>query len=185
MAEGARERILTAAKTLAESHDSVQGVTISLESVALQAGITKPGLMYHFPSKEALMLGLVDHAAEHWSWLLRNHTGRASEELSSFDRHRAYVTVATTAEVSRADYWIFSDALYHPKLAQSWSRHLAPWFDTTGLDAHSRSLLTAARFCADGAWMSEATGVFTSDDLAAVRDNALGLIDAAEKEVAE
>src|SRR5699024_1626463 len=90
-----------------------------------------------------------------------------------------------TAEVSRADYWIFSDALYHPKLAQSWSRHLAPWFDTTGLDAHSRSLLTAARFCADGAWMSEATGVFPSDDLAAVRDHALGLIGAAEQEVAE
>src|SRR5699024_8321180 len=88
MAESARERILTAAKTLAESHDSVQGVTISLESVSLQAGITKPGLMYHFPSTEALMLGLVDHAAEHWSWLLRHHTGRASEELSSFDRHR-------------------------------------------------------------------------------------------------
>src|SRR5699024_12883892 len=33
MATSARERILTAAKTLAESHDSVQGVTISLESV--------------------------------------------------------------------------------------------------------------------------------------------------------
>ena len=72
MAASARERILTAAKTLAESHDSVQGVTISLESVALQAGITKPGLMYHFPSKEALMVGLVDHAAEHWE------IGRAS-----------------------------------------------------------------------------------------------------------
>ena len=185
MATSARERILTAAKTLAESHDSVQGVTISLESVALQAGITKPGLMYHFPSKEALMIGLVDHAAEHWSWLLRNHTGSASEELSSFDRHRAYVTVATTAEVSRSDYWIFSDALYHPKLAKSWSRHLAPWFDTTGLEVRAASLLTAARFCADGAWMSEATGVFPSDDLAAVRDHALGLIDAAEKEVAE
>ena len=185
MAKDARQRILQAAKTLAESHDSVQGVTISLESVALQAGITKPGLMYHFPSKEALMVGLVDHAAEHWSWLLSNHTGSASEELNSFDRHRAYVAVATTAEVSRADYWIFSDALYHPKLAQSWSRHLAPWFDTTGLDAPAISLLTAARFCADGAWMSEATGVFPSDDLAAVRDHALGLIDAAEKEVAE
>src|SRR5699024_8999119 len=141
MAESSRERILTAAKTLAESHESGQGVTISLESVALQAGITKPGPMYGFPSKEALMRGLLDHAAEHWPSLPRNRTGRASEELSSFDRHRAYVTVATTAEVSRADYWIFSDALYHPKLAQSWSRHLAPWFDTTGLDAHSRSLL--------------------------------------------
>ena len=42
------------------------------------------------------------------------------------------------------------------------------------------SLLTAARFCADGAWMSEATGVFPSDDLAAVCRHALALIDAAE-----
>src|SRR5699024_6791284 len=107
------------------------------------------------------------------------------EELSSFDRHRAYVTVATTAEVSRADYWIFSDALYHPTLAQSWSRHLAPWFDTTGLDAHASSLLTAARSCADGAWRAAATSVVPSDDLAAVRDPALGLSDDAEKELAE
>lgn len=182
-------RILQAAKTLAEAHDSVQGVTISLESVAQQAGLTKPGLMYHFPSKEALMLGLVDHAAEDWAQRLRTHTGHPSYELTSFERHRAYVTVATTAELSRADYWIFSDALYHPKLARAWGEHLGPWFDTTGLDEGAVSLLTAARFCADGAWMSEATGVFPSDDLAAVCRHALALIDAAErtaeKEVAD
>ena len=173
-------RILEAAKALAESHDSVQGVTISLESVAQKAGLTKPGLMYHFPSKEALMLGLVGHAAEDWAQRLRAHTGRASEDLTSFERYRAYVTVATTAEVSRADYWIFSDALYHPKLSRAWSEHLGPWFDTAGLDPRAVSLLTAARFCADGAWMSEATGVFPSDDPAAVCRHALALIDAAE-----
>jgi hypothetical protein len=89
--------------------------------------------------------------------------------------------VATTAEVSRADYWIFSDALYHPKLSRAWSEHLGPWFDTAGLDPRAVSLLTAARFCADGAWMSEATGVFPSDDLAAVCRHALSLIDAAEQ----
>lgn len=180
MAHDGRMRILKAAKALAESHDSVQGVTISLESVAQEAGLTKPGLMYHFPSKEALMLGLVDHAAEDWARRLRERTGRSSEELSSVERHRAYVTVATTAEVSRADYWIFSDALYHPKLSRAWSEHLGPWFDTDGLDGRAVSLLTAARFCADGAWMSEATGVFRSDDLDAVRKHALALIDAAE-----
>ena len=183
MAHDGRMRILEAAKALAESHDSVQGVTISLESVAQKAGLTKPGLMYHFPSKEALMLGLVDHAAEEWAQRLRTHTGHASEELTSFERHRAYVTVATTAEVSRADYWIFSDALYHPKLSRAWSEHLGPWFDTTGLDERAVSLLTAARFCADGAWMSEATGVFPSNDLAAVHRHALALIDTAETTV--
>ena len=180
MAGDARTRILEAAKALAESHDSVQGVTISLESVAHQAGLTKPGLMYHFPSKQALMVGVVDHAAEHWAHMLAGQAGKPVGELSSFERHRAYVTVATTAEVSRADYWIFSDALYHPTLAEAWSGHLGPWFDTVGLDAQAVSLLTAARFCADGAWMSEATGVFRSTDLAAVREHALGFIDTAE-----
>ena len=129
MVNDTRARILQAAKTLAESNDSIQGVTISLESVAQAAGLTKPGLMYHFPNKEALMLGLVDHAAQQWHQRLHDHTGSEPVELSAFERHRAYVSVATTAEVSRADYWIFSDALYHPTLAASWDRHLSPWFD--------------------------------------------------------
>lgn len=181
MASDAKTRILEAAKSLAESHDSVQGVTISLESVAQEAGLTKPGLMYHFPTKEALMVGLVGFAGEHWARMLEEHTGRTAAELTSFERHRAYVHVATTAEVSRSDYWIFSDALYHPKLVQAWSQHLGPWFDVEGLDPHVVSLLTAARFCADGAWMSEATGVFPAADLAAVCEHALGLIAAAER----
>ncbi|MGO2601836.1 MAG: TetR/AcrR family transcriptional regulator [Brevibacterium aurantiacum] len=180
MVNDTRARILQAAKTLAESNDSIQGVTISLESVAQAAGLTKPGLMYHFPNKEALMLGLVDHAAQQWHQRLHDHTGSEPVELSAFDRHRAYVSVATTAEVSRADYWIFSDALYHPTLAASWDRCLSPWFDISGLGASARGLLTTARFCADGAWMSEATGVFLADDLAAVRRHALVLVDSAE-----
>ncbi|WP_181276401.1 TetR/AcrR family transcriptional regulator [Brevibacterium oceani] len=184
MVADAKTRILEAAKALAESNDSVQGVTISLETVAQEAGLTKPGLMYHFPSKEALMVGLVDRAAAHWAQMLGEHTGKSAEELSSFERHRAYVAVATTAEVSRADYWIFSDALYHPKLGQAWRDHLGPWFDVDGLNPPVVSLLTTARFCADGAWMSEATGVFPAADLAAVREHALGLIDTAEAEEA-
>lgn len=180
MVTDTRTRILQAAKALAESNDSVQGVTVSLESVAQQAGLTKPGLMYHFPSKEALMFGLVDRAAEHWAQRLTDHSGRGAHELSACDRHRAYVTVATTVEVSRADYWIFSDALYHPRLAQSWNDHLGPWFDIGGLEEPAASLLTAARFCADGAWMSEATGTFPAEDLTAVRAHALSLVDAAE-----
>ncbi|MGO2643969.1 TetR/AcrR family transcriptional regulator, partial [Brevibacterium aurantiacum] len=91
MVNDTRARILQAAKTLAESNDSIQGVTISLESVAQAAGLTKPGLMYHFPNKEALMLGLVDHAAQQWHQRLHDHTGSEPVELSAFDRHRAYV----------------------------------------------------------------------------------------------
>lgn len=175
-------RILRAARELAEENVDVQGVTISLESVAQRVGLTKPGLMYHFPTKEALMIGLVGHAAARWAELLREHTGSGPEELSPFTRYRAYVSVATSAEVSRADYWTFSEALYHPTLTQAWHRHLGPWFDADTLPTSLRTLLTAARFCGDGAWMSEATGVFRAEDLPAVRDHALMLVDQAERQ---
>lgn len=184
MNTGTRARILQAAKELAEENDSIQGVKISLESVSQRAGLTKPGLMYHFPTKEALMLGLVEHAARDWYERLREHTGADPEDLSVFDRHRAYVTVATTAEMSRGDYWIFADALYHPALAETWHRCFGPWHATDDLSERARSLVTTARFCADGAWMSEATGAFPADDLGAVRQHALELIDVAEKEEA-
>ncbi|GAA4431227.1 TetR/AcrR family transcriptional regulator [Georgenia halophila] len=182
MATSTRERIITAALTIAEERESVEGVTVSLESVARRAGLTKPGLMYHFPTKEALMLGLVDHAARRWSEQIRAEAGGDPGELSAFDRHRAYVKVAMTAERSRGDYWVFSDALYQPALSAAWHRHLTPWFAAAGLSGEARALLTVARFAADGAWISEATALFRADDrdLAAARVRALRLIDEAE-----
>ena len=37
------------------------GGSLSLESAARAAGMSKPGLMYHFSTKEALVAALVDH----------------------------------------------------------------------------------------------------------------------------
>lgn len=175
-----RKRILQAAMELIGQSDSLKGVTFSLESVATHVGLTKPGLMYHFPSKQALMQGLVEQAAERWDELLREQAQGAPEELDAFVRHRAYLKVATRIEVTRADYWIFTGALYHSALAETWEKKLAPWFAVEGLNARAASLLNAARFCADGAWMSEATRIFPAQDLHAVREHALQLVDGAE-----
>ncbi|AOH54621.1 TetR family transcriptional regulator [Peribacillus muralis] len=38
--------------------------SLTLDSVAKQAGISKGGLLYHFPSKEALMIGLAQYIFE-------------------------------------------------------------------------------------------------------------------------
>lgn len=178
-------RIMQAAKELAEEKTTVQGATITLEAVANRAGLSKPGLMYHYHTKEALMVGLVEYSAQQWDELLRHQAGSGPEGSSPFDRYRAYVTTATTAEVSRADYWIFSDAAYHQALSGPWQRFLGPWYDLSSVGSpRARALLAAARFCADGAWMSEATGVFPADDLAAVGAHARTLIDQAENEEA-
>lgn len=55
MATDTRERILRALRDLL-----ARGATsVTLEAVAAEAGVSKGGLLYHFPSKAALYLGLL------------------------------------------------------------------------------------------------------------------------------
>lgn len=55
-----RDRLLNAAERVV-SRDGVQSLT--LEGVAKEAGVSKGGLLYHFPSKMALIRGVVDRMA--------------------------------------------------------------------------------------------------------------------------
>lgn len=55
---GTRQKILDAAAELAQ----VSGAgNLALGAVAERAGVSKGGLLYHFPSKSALMKGMVEH----------------------------------------------------------------------------------------------------------------------------
>lgn len=55
-----RERLLDAAESVVIE----QGVSaMTLEAVAARAGISKGGLLYHFPSKDAIVMGMVSRIA--------------------------------------------------------------------------------------------------------------------------
>lgn len=55
-----RERILDAAEQVAVRRGAAQ---LTLDAVAAEAGVGKGGLIYHFPSKQALLRGLIDRLA--------------------------------------------------------------------------------------------------------------------------
>lgn len=61
MAAGTRDRILDALEALL-LEGGAQGIT--LEAVAARAGVSKGGLLYHFPGKEQLLVGAVDRLGE-------------------------------------------------------------------------------------------------------------------------
>ncbi|MFO7321249.1 MAG: TetR/AcrR family transcriptional regulator [Chloroflexota bacterium] len=56
-----RENILKAAATII-ARSGIGAFTI--EAVAQEAGVTKGGVLHHFPSREALLNGLIDHVIE-------------------------------------------------------------------------------------------------------------------------
>ncbi|MFI6871573.1 TetR/AcrR family transcriptional regulator [Nocardia sp. NPDC050406] len=158
MATGSRNKILDGALEILRAEG---GGTITLEAAAKQVGLTKPGLMYHFPTKEALMLAVVDHAAARWEQRLLDHLGGPPQEATAAQRIRSYVEVALTEQFDRADFAIFADAVYRSALTAAWVARFEPWLTLPPeLPAAERARLTAARLLADGYWAASATGVF-------------------------
>lgn len=126
--------------------------------------MSKPGLMYHFPNREALMLAIVDHAAARLEATMTQALGKALDEATPGERIRAYVETAAHGDASRAEWAAYVQAAYQPELAGPWADRMRPWFALPeGTDPHTRARLTAARLAADGLWAAEATGVFPPD----------------------
>ncbi|HEY9546960.1 MAG TPA: TetR/AcrR family transcriptional regulator [Solimonas sp.] len=69
-----REAMLDAAETVVVKHGAVR---LTLDAVAKQAKASKGGVMYHFPSKEALLQALVTRAIE------RSHAARENLQPTS------------------------------------------------------------------------------------------------------
>jgi AcrR family transcriptional regulator len=55
---GTRDRILAAAMEVAKESGAGH---LSLDAIARRAGVSKGGLLYHFPKKDALIRALVEH----------------------------------------------------------------------------------------------------------------------------
>lgn len=80
---GTRARILAAAETLARTAGPAN---LSLDAVASQAGVSKGGLLYHFPSKNALMEALVNDFIDRLDRAVRSEeeTGRPNAAIHAY-----------------------------------------------------------------------------------------------------
>jgi len=158
-----------------------EGGVLSLDSVARAAGLTKPGLMYHFPTKQALVLGVVDHVTEGYRAALRALLPGGLEESAWTDRVRAYVDWAFTAELDAADLVVFSDPRLRDALAERWAARMSSLVDAPGdTPAPLQARITAARLLGDGMWLARALGTPTLSPtqitgVRAVADELLGV----------
>ncbi|GAB3946505.1 TetR/AcrR family transcriptional regulator [Kribbella albertanoniae] len=152
------------------------GKTVSLESAAVQAGLTKPGLMHHFRTKSALMLALVDHAVDRWERELAERLQQPPAEASARDRVIAYLDWTLSGTFDTADLVMLADPRLRDQLTLRWQERLKPWI---GPDVPPDARCTAVRLLADGAWLAEATGIFpmAADERDRIRDLAMHLLD--------
>jgi AcrR family transcriptional regulator len=159
-----------------------EGPKLTLQSAAKASGLTKPGLMYHFPTKDALVRGVLNHVATAWAARFAEHLGRPADEATPEERIRAYVEVTVSAGLDLADLAVFFDAHYHETLAAIWAERIGPWVDIPDtVPRAQRGRLAAARLAADGYWFADTSGTLQprAEDRSAIIAAILSLIDEA------
>lgn len=137
--------------------DAEGGADLTYDSVAKQAGLTKAGLMYHFPSKEDMMIAVIEHVLTRWRSELEAELGVPLEETTLAERVRAFVTFAGEGGVTRGEFVIFFETLRRPALAGPCRQYLQQWFGFGPSTDPTPLMLTW--FAANGMWIAEATGI--------------------------
>jgi AcrR family transcriptional regulator len=150
-----RDALLDAALELLRT-----GARLSLDSAARAAGLTKPGLMYHFPTKKALVVALVDHLVDAHERTFLALLPRNGTDPTPRERIDAYLEWSVTHEHDAADLVALSDPGLREVMAAHWAERFRPWLDVPAdLPADQRARLHAVRLIADGCWLADATGI--------------------------
>lgn len=157
--ETARDRILDTAESrlLAEGPSG-----LVLDGIAADAGMSKGGLLYHFPSKEALVAGLCERMLDRFEGTLA--ALEASDDESGAWT-RAYLASTVTSKGRPADN---SAQLMAGILAtlgrdsahlEAVREHFARWHKRIATDGIDPISATIVRLAADGLWLSSLLGL--------------------------
>ena len=148
----------------------------TLDAVAREAGLTKPGVVHHFATKDTLVVAVAEYIVDQWEADLR---ARACDDDTPQGRLRSYVDYALTSDFDASDLALLADVRLRTRLRDLWLDRLDSWLGWA-IDgpAEYRAALRAARLLADGAWMNSALDIPTvhDDERAALHTIALDLI---------
>lgn len=169
--EGVRAAILAAAAGLAR-RGGVQSVT--LQAVAVAAGVTKGGLLHHFPGKDPLLQALGALALAEFGAELDRLMAADPQPRGRFTRAYVHTALAPQSPPASGIEPDLITALWgEPDLRRQWydwiatreAQHAATDGDTA---------LKLVRFAADGLWMAINDGIdaqqWLPELIAATRD---------------
>jgi AcrR family transcriptional regulator len=161
--DGPRERALAATIELAEE----SGVgAITLDAVAARAGLSKGGLLHHFPSKTALLSAMVEQIVTGYYDAVGAHLG---DDAGDDDERiaRAYVR-ASAASGSSTLLWtaVLTASLLEPSLLSIlrararalWQEGVRP--QDAGADVDADADAAVAWLAADGLWLADMLGLY-------------------------
>jgi AcrR family transcriptional regulator len=150
---------------------------ITLDGVAKQAGVSKGGLLHHFPSKQALLDALFQDLLARFNASIAAKMAEDPEETGRAARAYLHVTTQETVNGNDAGLWraLTAAMLADPALHERWAEwgkealQLPP-------EAHANPAeLLLCRLAVDGLWLADMLGYPAFSDT--LREDVLRLID--------
>lgn len=171
-----REQILETAVEMIDA-DGLDAVTY--DSLSQATGVSKSGLIYHFPSRHELMLGVHRHLAEEWERELVDAAGAPAADVSPTARLRALV-LSLSGSATRADLLVQLDAASHPDFENVWrevDRRWSPAPEEVGSDPAVDSAYLVL-LAAEGLWLHDHAHLYslTPEQRTSLTEAILGMI---------
>lgn len=148
-----KEEILNAAVDLIE-RENLEAV--SYEALAEASGMSKSGIVYHFPSRDEIMRSLHQYLADQWEQELERAAGGPAHTVDATTRLRAMV-LSLSQSATKAELLVEIDARSNAEFAEIWRQVDERWTSSPG-DIENDEVQRASylvQVLADGLWLHD------------------------------
>jgi AcrR family transcriptional regulator len=175
-----RDKIIAAAMEIVRERGPVQ---LTIDETAKVAGVSKGGVLYHFPSKDELVHGMIEAMVSKFDVLYPSIY--ESLPAGPYRSAKAIILTLTHPEGPYSDPVapaILAAAVLKPELLETVRSRSKECLDRLASDSPDPVLARVACLSVDGQWMMGAVGLetFTEDDRRRLTERALALLDAGE-----
>ncbi len=135
---------------------------LTLDAAAAEAGLSKGGVLYHFPTRDALVAGMVDKIIEAFDEDIE-HLLEGDEGAGSFTR--AYIRATMAPSEHRPDREdrlgaaLIAAAAAEPSLLVPLQRAADRWQARLESDGLDPTVATVLRLACDGLWLCDLFGL--------------------------
>ncbi len=149
---------------------------LTLETVAAQAGVSKGGLLYHFPSKQALIEGMVADQAEDFAKRLATALDNDTSDINAGRWLRGYARAAVAGgdETISVSAGLLAAVANDPDLLRPLRENFARWQELAESDGLEPALATVIRLAVEGLWFADLFGF--APPAGAMRDQILDVL---------
>ncbi|NKY59556.1 TetR/AcrR family transcriptional regulator [Nocardia flavorosea] len=171
------ERTRAAVLSAAAHAFTEKGTGVSLASIAKDAGVSKGGLLHHFPTREALIVALVDDANRRFRATVQSHLDLSENQPGKM--LRAYVRALCSGAEETVEYFTSAPSwvgVYDiPEVAELSRADELWWTEQFAIDGLAQDRIFLVRRAAEGLAAAMAYGGRPADEVAAQRELLLSL----------